>query len=67
MQPSETIKNQLFELKTILVLLAARMPSEAFDDTTLVLFYRAQSLADECSERHAAIESLSRFVQGGMT
>jgi hypothetical protein len=52
-------KTQLRELKTLLVLIASRLPSEALDDATRVLLYRGQILADECFANRTAREPLS--------
>ena len=40
-------RTQIRELKTILVIIASRLPSEALDDSTRLLLYKAQLLADD--------------------
>jgi hypothetical protein len=58
LQLTAMTKTQLRELKALLAILANRLPDDALDETTRVVLYRVQSLADEGMHRAAARPSM---------
>ena len=57
-------QDQIRELKTILFIIASRLPSKEVDDATRLLLYKAQSLADD--DPHGTPGSTEPF-EGGLT
>jgi hypothetical protein len=54
-------KTQCRELKTVLLMIASRLSSEALDDEMRILLYRAQALAEtSLASRSNVREALSK-------